>query len=186
MHARSARAVAATVKACAPAWLSCPAIPEGSGGARGWGPGDKAPRSRRTRWRRVGGQRHKGRRARPSRVARPMRPFTPEIASAVADRDKCGGLHSFTSYEVFSSSLSSSLSFSEPDACACSNWEQASLERFDFELRDLAFFARDSLGIDEDQLKNDRPAWSADCRWRLGKVASFGRCLLAALPSPSR
>ncbi|TIO13391.1 MAG: hypothetical protein E5X86_29490 [Mesorhizobium sp.] len=34
------------------------------------------------------------------------------------------------------------------------HWERTCVGRLDFELRDLAFFARDSLRIDEDQLKN--------------------------------
>ncbi|TIN49438.1 MAG: hypothetical protein E5Y32_01875 [Mesorhizobium sp.] len=34
------------------------------------------------------------------------------------------------------------------------HWERTCVGRLDFELRDLAFFARDSLLIDEDQLKN--------------------------------
>ncbi|RWO94835.1 MAG: hypothetical protein EOQ98_29005 [Mesorhizobium sp.] len=46
------------------------------------------------------------------------------------------------------------ISYSGLKAGMLPHWEYACLGRFDFELRDIAFFVRDSLRIDEDQLKN--------------------------------
>lgn len=56
------------------------------------------------------------------------------------------------------------------------HWEHTWVGRFDFELRDLAFFARDSLRIDEDQLKNG--VLSIEFEWPL---ASGEGCELRAV-----
>ncbi|RWQ13075.1 MULTISPECIES: ThiF family adenylyltransferase [unclassified Mesorhizobium] len=58
------------------------------------------------------------------------------------------------------------------------HWEHTCAGRFDFELRDLAFFARDSLRIDQEQLKNG--VLSVEFEWPLASGES--RELRAVFP----